>query len=147
MERVVTNKQIYEILQVIEDLANVKAHFKFHYALNKTKKVLEVKMKSAPTYVPPKTEEYELFIKETNKKAELEKIKFEDISSFYEKELENYPEAKQNRLDSLEIFKTVVEEWELAEQEIFFHSIPAEYFPELVSGGQAHILTEYFLEQ
>jgi hypothetical protein len=149
MEKTLKNQKIYEISESIGELKELKAHFKFHYALNKTTKVLNAVLKNMPKYVPPKTETYENFIKVVEDKIKTEKIKFTDmseVSSFYEKEIENYPEAKQDRINSLKIFKEVIEKWENDTQTIFFHSISEDLFPNEITGIQAEFLEEYFLE-
>jgi hypothetical protein len=150
MEKTLTNKQIYKVSEAISGLKELKAHFKFHYALNKTTKVLNAVLNSMPKYIPPKTEAYETFIKGVEDKIKTEKIKFADlseVSDFYELEIENYSEAKQDRIDSLEIFKGVIEEWENKTQKVFFHSISEEFFPVGITGDEAEFLEEYFLEE
>ncbi len=145
-----TNSEIYQMLEVVNSFWNVKANFKFHYGLNKTKKNLERIVDKMPKYSPPTDPKYVEFLGVVQEKIKAEKIKFDsldEISSFYEKELEAFPEAKKVREASLEEFRVILNKWEETVSTVKIYLIKEEHFPTEVDGEGANFLIQYFLEQ
>lgn len=144
------NVEIYNLTEELEKLKDLKAPFKFHYALNKNKKNFERLLKGMPNYKPPTSNGYKEFLENVNSKIKKENIVFEnavEVDNFYKEEIKNYPEAEKERNDSLKTFGELLTAWENSEQEVEIYTVSEEFLPTDLDGHSAEVIIEYFLEQ
>lgn len=145
-----TKKEIFNLNEILTEI-NVPATFQFNYMVKRNKDKFSTVVKNLPVFQPPKSKEYDEYLTAVKKKIEDEKITFKNIqelNTFYEKELENYPKAKDLRSAAIDQHKIKVEEWEKEKVDLELYLLQnKESIPDGLTQEQFEIILEYFTKK